>query len=100
MEYGNAAVEVDHATGKPVNKFDCRYEGEWVVGKTRARGLHSNLSHRRDDRAAASVVTGLSYTTNGKSKAYVKMMISEMNPSEYDSTVLDTDFSTCLTYVQ
>ena len=73
MEYGNAEVEIEHSTGRPVNKFDCRYEGLWVVGKTRARGLHTNLSHRRDDRAAASVVTGLSYTTNGKSRQYPRL---------------------------
>ena len=73
MEYGNVVTRVDHKTGKEVTKFDYRYEGEWRVGKTRARGSHTDQRHRREDRTAASAITGISFTTNGKSKRYPRL---------------------------
>ena len=73
MEYGNVEMVWDSKLGKDIPKFDYRYEGEWRVGKTRARGTHTSHKHRRDDKYATSSVSGIDFTTNGKSKRYPRL---------------------------
>ena len=66
MTYGNVRHTYDPKTAKTYLVYDHRYEGDWQVGKIRARGSHSTIVHSDTHETEPTNY----YTTNNRSRGY------------------------------